>query len=167
MVRGWVPAAAMRSVGEPVMERKRSPLNATKTRCVRVLEERLENLGYRVGRDDSTRAGAATSARARAGSAFVACAARSVRCRKRRKGCCPHRRWRTTCTEPCSAGRMTSTWRASPTCVAVDMHALKRFRQWLCRRYEVKAGKSVLFPDERLGAGYGLARLSVRMRSRA
>ena len=48
---GQAPAAAMRAVVERMVERLRLPLNATKTRRLRVPEEPLESLGYRVGRN--------------------------------------------------------------------------------------------------------------------
>ena len=54
---------------------------------------------------------------------------------------------------------------ASPAYAAIDAHASKRLRQWLCRRHKVKSGKYVRFPDERLCEDYGLARLKVRKRS--
>ena len=41
----------MRAVVKWMMERLRLPLNATKTRCLRVSEEPLEFPGYRVGRN--------------------------------------------------------------------------------------------------------------------
>ena len=45
------PAEAMRAAVERMMERLRLPVNARKTRCLRVPEEPLEFLGYRVGRN--------------------------------------------------------------------------------------------------------------------
>ena len=53
----------------------------------------------------------------------------------------------------------------APAYAAIDAHATKRLRQWLCRKHKVKYGKYVRFPDERLWEDYGLARLSVRKRS--
>ena len=59
MICGQAPAAAMRAVVERMMERLRLPLNATKTRCLRVPEELLEFPGDRVGRNKDPRTGAA------------------------------------------------------------------------------------------------------------
>ena len=49
VICGQAPAAAMRAVVERMMERLRLPLNATKTRCLRVPEEPMEFLRYLVG----------------------------------------------------------------------------------------------------------------------
>lgn len=49
----------MRAVVERMTVRLRLPMNATKTRCVRVPEEPLEFLGYRAARNYRPRTGAA------------------------------------------------------------------------------------------------------------
>ena len=54
---------------------------------------------------------------------------------------------------------------ASPTYAAIDAHASKRLRQWLCRKRKVKSGEFVRFPDEGLWQDYGLAGLKGRQRS--
>ena len=64
VVCGKAPADMMRGAVEDLMERLRLPINVTKTRSMRVPEEPLEFLGYRITAE--TRA-APTSARARAG----------------------------------------------------------------------------------------------------
>ena len=53
----------------------------------------------------------------------------------------------------------------SPAYRAVDAHATKRLRQWLCRKHKVEAGKHVRFPDERLRDDLGLAHLCQRTAS--
>ena len=35
----------------------------------------------------------------------------------------------------------------SPAYRAVDAHAIKRLRQWLCRKHKVRSGKYVRYPD--------------------
>ena len=50
----------------------------------------------------------------------------------------------------------------SPACRAVDAHAIKRLRQWLCRRHKVRSGKYVRYPDARLRDDMGLAPLAQR-----
>ena len=47
-----------------------------------------------------------------------------------------------------------------PAYTAVDMHTMRRLRQWLCRKHKVRSGKYVLFPDARLYEQYGLTRLA-------
>ena len=49
----------------------------------------------------------------------------------------------------------------SPAYNAIDRHAVRRLRQWLCRKHKVKTGKYVLFPDRRLYGEYGLVRLAL------
>ena len=53
----------------------------------------------------------------------------------------------------------------SPAYSAVDQHAARRLRQWLCRKHKVRDGKSVRFPYERLWTEYGLKRLAARTAS--
>ena len=49
----------------------------------------------------------------------------------------------------------------SPAYNAIDRHAVRRLRQWLCRKHKVKTGKYVLFPDQRLYGEYGLVCLAL------
>ena len=53
----------------------------------------------------------------------------------------------------------------SPAYQAVDAHAIRRLRQWLCRKHKVRAGKYVRFSDERLWNDMGLTRLAQRTAS--
>ena len=48
---------------------------------------------------------------------------------------------------------------------AVDQHATRRLRQWLCRKHKVRSGKYVRFPDECLWDEIGLTRLAQRTAS--
>ena len=47
----------------------------------------------------------------------------------------------------------------APAYAAIDAHATKRLRQWLCRKHKVQSGKYVRYPDERLWQSMGLTRL--------
>ena len=51
VILGKESAAAMREAVEDMLKRLKLPLNAEKTRCVRVAEESFDFLGYRVGRN--------------------------------------------------------------------------------------------------------------------
>ena len=51
VICGKAPAEAMRAVVERIMGQLRLPLNATKTRYLRMAEEPFEFLGYRIGRN--------------------------------------------------------------------------------------------------------------------
>ena len=53
----------------------------------------------------------------------------------------------------------------SPAYEAVDRHATRRLRQWLCRKHQVRTGKEVRFPAMRLWSDYGLTRLTLRTAS--
>ncbi|MYG64822.1 MAG: hypothetical protein F4158_09815 [Synechococcus sp. SB0675_bin_7] len=48
----------------------------------------------------------------------------------------------------------------SPAYAAIDAHATKRLRQWLCRKHKVQSGKYVRFSHDRLWTVYGLVRLA-------
>ena len=53
----------------------------------------------------------------------------------------------------------------SPAYVAIDRHATRRLRQWLCRKHKVRAGKVVRFPADRLWSEYRLTHLAPRTAS--
>ena len=48
----------------------------------------------------------------------------------------------------------------SPGYSAVNRHAVRRLRRWLCLKHKVRSGQHVRFPDMRLHDAYGLALLS-------
>ena len=50
----------------------------------------------------------------------------------------------------------------SPAYEAIDRHATRQLRQWLCRKHKVRTGKHVRFPAERLWSDYGLTHLAPR-----
>ena len=50
----------------------------------------------------------------------------------------------------------------SPAYEAIDRHATRRLRHWLCRKHKVRTGKDVRFPVERLWSDYGLTHLALR-----
>ena len=52
--------------------------------------------------------------------------------------------------------------RVSPSYRAVDAHATKRLRQWLCRKHKVRTGKYVRYPNAKLRDDLGLTRLAPR-----
>ena len=52
-----------------------------------------------------------------------------------------------------------------PAYKAIDQHATRRLRQWLCRKHKVRTGKHVRFPSERLWSDYGLTHLAPRTAS--
>ena len=57
---------------------------------------------------------------------------------------------------PPSPSSSSSLGQVSPAYSAVDWHAVRRLRRWLCLKHKVKTGKYVRFPDTRLRDDYGL-----------
>ncbi len=163
VVCGKAPAEAMRVAVERMMEKLRLPINATKTRCLRVPEEPMEFLGYRIGRNYSQRTGHAYIG-TRPNKASVSSICRKISgLTEARYGL----------LEPEMVveklNRAMLGWanyfqlgQVSPAYRAVDAHALKRLRQWLCRKHKVRAGKYVRFSDTRLRDDFGLTHLGTR-----
>ena len=160
---GKAPAATMRAVVEAMMERLRLPINATKTRSMRVPEEPLEFLGYRIGRNYRPTTGRVYIGTRPSRSSVVSVCRRISELTHRRYGLLDSgvvvRR----------LNRVMEGWanyfqlgQVSPAYKAVDAHAKRRLRQWLCRKHKVRAGKYVRFSDERLWSAYGLTRLVLR-----
>ena len=166
VVLGKAPAAMMLAAVEAVMKVLRLTLNAEKTRCCRVPQEPIEFLGYRIGRNYRR-----TTGRAYIGTRPSAASVRSIRRRiseltTRRDGLLP------TGVVVERLNRLLEGWanyfvlgEVSPAYAAIDQHATRRLRRWLCRKHKVRFGKYVRFPDERLWHEYGLTRLRVRTAS--
>ena len=163
VVCGKAPAATMRAVVEAMMERLRVPINAEKTRNMRVPEEPIEFLGYRIGRNYRPTTGRAYIGTRPSRSSVVSVCRRISELTHRRYGLLDSgivvRR----------LNRVMEGWanyfqlgQVSPAYQAVDAHAIRRLRQWLCRKHKVRAGKYVRFPDERLWNEHGLTRLTLR-----
>ena len=160
---GKAPAATMRAVVEAMMERLRLPINATKTRSMRVPEEPLEFLGYRIGRNYRPTTGRAYIGTRPSRSSVVSVCRRISELTQRRYGLLD------SGVVVSRLNRVMEGWanyfqlgQVSPAYRAVDAHAQRRLRQWLCRKHKVRAGKYVRFSDERLWDDYGLTRLALR-----
>ena len=156
----------MRASVERIMGQLRLPLNATKTRCLRAPEEPIEFLGYRIGRNYSPRTG-----RAYIGTRPSKDSVRSI---GRKISELTEARYGQLKPEQVVAklNRAMLGWanyfqlgQVSPAYCAVDAHAEKRLRQWLCRKHKVKSGRYVHYPSERLRTDFGLVRLQVRTAS--
>ena len=146
-VLGRAPAAEMLAAVSGLMKRLKLPMNAEKTRCCRVPEEPMTFLGYRIGRNyrrDTGRAYIGT----RPSSASV-------------QGICRRVSALTTPRDVLlppevvvgRLNRLLTGWanyftlgQVSPACEAVDRHATRRLRQWLCRKHQVRTGKEVALP---------------------
>ena len=165
VVCGTAPAATatMRAVVEAMMERLRVPINATKTRSMRVPEVPLEFLGYRIGRNCRPTAGRAYIGTRPSRSSVVNVCHRISEMTHRRYGLLDSR------IVVRRLNRVIDGWanyfqlgQVSPTYQAVDAHAIRRLRQWLCRKHKVRTGKYVRFSNERLWNEHGLTRLVQR-----
>ena len=166
VVCGKAPADMMRGAVEDLMERLRLPINVTKTRSMRVPEEPLEFLGYRIGRNYRRDTGRAYIGTRPSRSSVVRVCRRISELTHRRYGLLDQG------TVVRRLNRAMTGWanyfqlgQVSPAYQAVDAHAIRRLRQWLCRKHKVRAGKYVRFPDKRLWKGLGLARLAQRTAS--
>ena len=166
VILGKESAATMREAVEDVMKRLKLPLNAEKTRCVRVAEESFDFLGYRVGRNYRRDTG-----RACIGTRPTPASVQSL-CRRVSE--LTARRYGLLDPEVVVGrlNRLMSGWanyfhlgQVSPAYAAIDRHATRRLRQWLCRKHKVRAGGYVRFPDRRLWNEMGLTRLAVRTTS--
>ena len=160
-ILGKAPAAQMLSAFTRIMEHLKLPVNMQKTRCLRCPDEALEFLGYRIG----------TNYRHNGKGAYIGTrpSKSSVQgiCRKisEQTASC----YGTVESEQMvkRLNQMLTGWgnyfylgQVLPAYTAVDMHTMRRLRQWLCRKHKVRSGKYVLFPDARLYEQYGLTRLA-------
>ena len=162
-VLGRAPAAEMLAAVEALMKRLKLPMNVEKTRCCRLPEVSMTFLGYRIGRNYRRDTG-----RAYIGTRPSAASVQSI-CRRvselttRRDVSLP------PAVVVARLNRLLVGWadyftlgQVRPAYAAIDQHATRRLRQWLCRKHKVWSGEGVRFPDERLWQAYGLAHLSVR-----
>ena len=166
VVLDHAPAAIMRTAVEELVKHLKLTLNAEKTREVRVPEEPLEFLGYRIGRQyrwDTGRAYIGTRP-----------SPASVQSLCRRVSELTARDYGTLEPEQVVGrlNRLLNGWanyfslgQVSPAYAAIDQHATRRLRRWLCRKHKVRAGKNVRFSDERLRKEWGLTRLGPRTAS--
>ena len=166
VVLGQAPAAIMRTAVEDLVKRLKLALNAEKTREVRVPEEPLEFLGYRIGRNY----------RRDTGRAYIGTrpSPASVQSLCRRVSALTERRYGLLEPERVVGrlNRLLNGWenyfslgQVSPAYATIDRHATRRLRQWLSRKHKVRAGKTVRFPDKRLWKEWELTRLGPRTAS--
>ena len=162
-VLGKAPAAEMLTAVKQIMERLKLTVNEEKTRCLRCPDEALEFLGYRIGRNYRP-AGKGSYIGTRPSKASV----QSI-CRKISEQTAAKYELITPQEMVRRLNRTLSGWenyyhlgQVSPAYAAIDRHATKRLRQWLCRKHKVRSGKFVRYPPERLWEDYGLIHLAPR-----
>ena len=160
-VLGKAPAAEMLAAVERLMAGLKLTVNTRKTRCLRCPEEPLEFLGYRIGHTYRPNGkGAYIGTRPSKASVQSIC---------RRISDMTVRGYGGQPSEV-MVGRLNRTmtgWanyfslgQVSPAFNAVNRHAVRRLRQWLCRKHKTRHGAVVRYPEERLYEEYGLTRLT-------
>ena len=166
VVLGKARSAEMLAAVEVLMKGLKLTVNAEKTRCCRVPEEPIEFLGYRIGRNYRRDTG-----RAYIGTRPSAASVRSIR-RRVSELTTPRNGLLSPGTVVERLNRLLIGWanyfilgQVGPAYEAIDQHAKRRLRRWLCRKHKMRSGNYVRFPDERLWQGYGLTRLGPRAAS--
>ena len=165
-VLGRAPASQMLTAVAGLMERLKLPMNAEKTRCCRLPEESMTFLGYRIGRNYRPGTGAAYI-----GTRPSRASVRNI-CRRVSELTTPRDVHLPSGVVVQRLNRLLTGWanyfilgQVSPAYVAIDRHATRRLRQWLCRKHKVRTGKEVRFPADRLWSDYGLTHLAPRTAS--
>jgi group II intron reverse transcriptase/maturase len=149
-----------------MMTKLKLTVNETKTRVAKLPEEKFDFLGYTFGRCHSPKTG-----RAYLG---------TIPAKKRVKRICQaisnetgrNRTQLDHTTVVTKLNRMMTGW-ANYFCLgpvskayrAVDQHARRRLRWWLCHKHKVSRPGTGRFPDECLYGSYGLTRLAERTHS--
>jgi len=159
LCRGQAPVA--QGAMQDLMKRLKLTVNERKTRICRVPQESFDFLGYTIGRCY------------RAGSGQPYIGTRPAKKRVQRicaaVSAATERHWLGRTAEETVEGlnRQLRGWgnyfclgSVSKAYRAVDAHARKRLRQWLCAKHKVRSGCTKRFPDEMLYGELGLVRLS-------
>ena len=165
-VVGKAASEEMLEAVKRIMEELKLPVNERKTRCLRCPEERLEFLGYRIGCNYRAQGrGSYIGTRPSQGSVQGICRKISEWTAPRNGTLLPGQMVE-------DLNRMMTGWsnyfslgQVSPAYRAIDRHAVRRLRQWLCRRHKVRSGGTVRFSDERLRQQYSLTCLVTRTKS--
>ena len=160
-VLGKAPAADMLAAVERLMAGLKLPVNERKARCLRCPEETFEFLGYRIGRIYRP-TGKGSYIGTRPSKASVQRISRTISDMTARK-----HGWQSPEAMVERLNRTIIGWanyfslgHVSPAYSAVNQHAVRRLRQWLCRKHKVRSGGFVRFPDEGLRNDYGLVSLT-------
>jgi RNA-directed DNA polymerase len=149
-----------------MMTKLKLAVNETKTRVAKLPEEKFDFLGYTFGRCYSTKTGRPYLGTIPAKKRVIRiCQAISSETGRDRI-LLDHK------TVVTKLNQMMNGW-ANYFCLgpvskayrAVDQHARKRLRQWLCAKHKVFGQATRKFPDERLYGSFGLVRLTDRTRS--
>jgi len=154
--------ATMRSM----MTKLKLTVNETKTRVATLPEEKFDFLGYTFGRCYSIKTGRAYLGTAPSKTRVIRiCNAISDETGRNRTSL-DHK------TVVTKLNQMMNGWAnyfclgsASKAYRAIELHACKRLRQWLCTKHKVSWPAFGRFPHESLHTTFGLVRLTQRTRS--
>lgn len=156
-ILGQAPAENMRGAAKGILEELKLPINEEKTRCLRCPDEAFEFLGYRIGRN-YRRTDGSRYIGTRPSKASVQSLCRRISERTGRRH--TQREVEEVVEE---LTRMISGWanyfhlgQVGPAYRAIDAHAERRLRQWLCWKHKTRSGKYVRFSTARLRDQYGL-----------
>lgn len=159
-------AAAAMSAMQDMMQQLRLTINETKTHVCRVQDEPFDFLGYSIGQCVSPRTGNAYWG-ARPSKKRIRRVCRAVSAMTGRNSVLmdvPER--------IATLNRLLVGWAnyfrlgsVSKAYRAIDAHARRRLRQWLCRKRKLKGSGASRFPDMYLHERLGLAQLEVRRRN--
>lgn len=151
---------------QDMMSKLKLAVNETKTRVRKLPEETFNFLGYTFGRCYSTKTGRA----------YLGTVPSKERVQRIRRAISDETGRNTTLLDPTTVvvklNRMLLGW-ANYFCLgpvskayrAVEDHARKRLRRWLCAKHKMRWSSAQQFPDALLHEGYGLVRLTPRTAS--
>jgi RNA-directed DNA polymerase len=148
-----------------MMTKLKLTVNETKTRVAKLPEEKFDFLGYTFGRCYSTKTGRAYLGTVPAKKRVIRiCQAISNETSKS-KTPLDHE------TVVTKLNQMMNGWAnyfclgpVSKAYAAVERHARRRLRRWLCAKHKVARASTGKYPDERLHDRFGLVRLTERTR---
>ena len=148
-----------------MMTKLKLTVNETKTRVAKLPEEKFDFLGYTFGRCYSTKTGRAYLGTVPAKKRVMRiCQAISSETSKS-KTPLDHR------TVVRKLNQMMNGWAnyfclgpVSKVYAAVEQHARRRLRRWLCAKHKLARASTGKYPDERLHDRFGLVRLTERTR---
>ena len=162
-VLGKAPAADMLTAVERLMDGLKLTVNEQKTRCLRCPEEPLEFLGYRIGRSyRPTGKGSYIGTRPTKASVQSICREISDITARRHAGQPPEVVVERLNRVLIGWANYFSLGQVTPAYQAVNNHAIRRLRRWLCLKHQTRQGRFVRFSNRRLYGEYGLTCLTRR-----
>jgi RNA-directed DNA polymerase len=149
-----------------MMAKLKLTMNETKTRVAKLPEEKFDFLGYTFGRCYSTKTGRAYLGTIPAKKRVIRICQAISNETGRNKALLDHE------TVVTKLNQMMNGW-ANYFCLgpvskayrAIEQHACKRLRQWLCAKHDVSWPATKKFPEASLHDKYGLVRLAERTRN--